>query len=438
MRVEADAAAWKARARGLRRKVNAGWVAQFSAVPLVTVALVVAGVLIWLRRHAPDAAPWILVTLAVLPAVVAPALGFLRARHHFISLATAFARLEDKLGLHNALTTASEGMGSWPPTPVSSDDGTRWRGLQIAVPSLVAVALVLCALLIPVSPVTAAPPPPEPAAWARTEDELNDLTRRRVVDEESTRETREAVETLRSRPSDKWFDHAALEATDRLVENHRRGMSELENHHRRAAAAARRLAREADRLAPRRAQALGEVFRQAIEGMEQGRLKPDRQLLEALKQLDPGALGDIDAQQLEDLLKNLEANAEALEKCLGDQPGQGDGEGDGEGQGEGQDGEDGEGNGRGGVNRGPGTNDDLFGEERENLEANRPRPLRPNDLSRTTPGDLLGVEQGEHEIDYTSPALRGGGEADTGGGGDRVWQDSLHPREREALKRFFD
>ena len=64
--------------------------------------------------------------------------------------------------------------------------------------------------------------------------------------------------------------------------------------------------------------------------------------------------------------------------------------------------------------------------------------LKSRDLSRTLPGDLLQLMDGEHELNKENIGIRAGGEvANEGQGGDRVWKDSLLPDEKKALKEFF-
>ena len=64
--------------------------------------------------------------------------------------------------------------------------------------------------------------------------------------------------------------------------------------------------------------------------------------------------------------------------------------------------------------------------------------LEAEDLSRTLPGDLLEVIDGEHEVEREDIGIREGGNIDDAGkGGDRVWRDSLLPEEKKALKEFF-
>ena len=96
--------------------------------------------------------------------------------------------------------------------------------------------------------------------------------------------------------------------------------------------------------------------------------------------------------------------------------------------------------GRGGINRGPGT-------APLSLRAGRDQSRHEEDRGahfaarheRLAPGDVLGVSDGKHDVDkngYKGPQ-KGGALQNTGDGGAAVWQNSLLPSEREALKRYF-
>ena len=117
-----------------------------------------------------------------------------------------------------------------------------------------------------------------------------------------------------------------------------------------------------------------EEFDQALQGLQNGAMKPNPQLLEQMRQLDLKNLAELTPEQLEQLRENLQKNADNLKKC------QGQGEGQGEDQGEdwsdelladegdeGEGGEPGEGPGKGGVERGPGHSPGVLGGEKDAL-----------------------------------------------------------------------
>lgn len=80
----------------------------------------------------------------------------------------------------------------------------------------------------------------------------------------------------------------------------------------------------------------------------------------------------------------------------------------------------------------------MLGQLRDKVETGDLQGLESRDLSRTLPGDLLDLQDGEHEIEDRDIGVRaGGGVANDGEGGDRVWKDALMPDEKKALKQFF-
>ena len=90
------------------------------------------------------------------------------------------------------------------------------------------------------------------------------------------------------------------------------------------------------------------------------------------------------------------------------------------------------------MSRGPGSAPGVLGEVSPDVITGDLEGLKSEDLSRSLPGDLLGVQDGEHDVDETNVGLRAGGKVDDdAGGGSRVWKESLLPSEKNALKNFF-
>lgn len=425
---------WHQRARQTRRKINCGWCLQVCGTPLVGVALGLLGPSLWARRFWPEQAPlWY--AWAAGAAVALTLLGsWWWARRRFVTIPETLVRLEDRLGLHNRLSTAAAGVCAWPPLPGRADDGIRWSFTNTLLPPLAAAAFLAAALWVPVKARLLPTAPDEPAAWAATEADVRELARQDAADPESLDETQQRVAALRAQDAGKWFSHASLEATDKMREAHVRSMADLQRQLTRAAETASRLAEDAANLPAQTRAGLQDQFNQAVQGMQAGGMRPNKELLEQLRNLDPKQLGQLDKEQLEKLLEGMKDKAEALGKCLGREPGEGyqdpkEGLADGEKE---------AGPGRGGVDRGPGTSPDVFGEQASEVEAQKPQFLESDDLSRALPGDVLEVTNSKHEVEMSHPALRSGGKADVQGGGGSTWQEALHPREQEAVKKFFE
>jgi hypothetical protein len=423
---------WLRTARQTRRKANFAWWLQGLGGPLVAAALLVGCATLWARRQWPatvaDWGSW--PVLAMVAGCGFCVWWFVRRR--FLSTRQALVAMEVRQGLHNALSTAADGHGAWPAPPPYPPKVFRWYWPNILVPPVVAAILVAAGFWLPVPPPELVSSPEEPAAWAKIEADLHRLEDQQVIDPQSAAEPRSAIDQLRSAGPGQWFNHASLEATDELKAQHQRALKALAKNLRQAATSAGALAAGAQPpLTPPARQNRQEQFQQALEGLRAAGLKPNAALWEKLQQLDPAQLGQVDPAQLEALRQQLGEAAGALREIAG------------LGEGEPGGGDDGDeelmaGLGNGGVDRGPGSSDDLFGAEKTELEATQPQPLRPRDLSRSEPGELLNLENRQHEVEEVSPGLQQGGTARIEGGGGGAWQDALHPAEQEALKRFFE
>lgn len=421
--------------------MNVAHVLDRAAVPVVLAAGLAAGVVILIRHAFPDMSrPWLLPAACALP-LLAGIVVWWRARAGFLTIEQALVKLDVRHGLHAALSTAWVGAGPWPALPASAEDGLHWRWMRTSAPPLLALLLVSAAWWMPVTARTAAARLSEPASWALVESDLKTMVEERLVDESSTQEQKQAIEALRARPQDQWFDHSSIEAGDRLLQAHRQEMSALETRMREAARAMRQAA-EAQPGMPNAA--LDPAAMDAmLEGLRDGGLRPDPELLQRMAELAQQngiALNQLDPQQLAELLERMEQNARRLAEMRERLQGMcengmcEEGACEGEGLMALQEGD------NGAPTRGPGEGGPLFGEEKSGPDAQQDKPLPTGDLSQAAPGDVLGVAEGSHEVDESvSPALRAGGApVQPGDGGAAVWSDTLHPREQEALRRFFE
>jgi len=445
-----SSASWLSLARRLCCKVNFAFWLDRAAVPVVVMAGVAAGGLLMVRHHWPDTAhQWLFAMGALLP-MAALLWAWWRSRKRFIGIDEAMVRLEVRHGLHAALSTARAGAGAWPPVPAAADDGLSWRWGRAGFPPLLAAGLVAAAWLLPVTARPTATQVSEPAAWSLVEADLQTLVEQRVVDEPSTEDARQAIEALRERPQGEWFDHSSIEAGDRILLAHQRDMAALEAKMRETVRALRQAA-EPRPGNPNNQPALDQAFNGMLHGLRTGGLRPDPELMEKLSKLageNGSALNQLDAQQLAELLERMEENARLLAEMCDRFQGMPDFmahcEG-GECNGTGEDGDMlagfGQGDdGRGAPARGPGEGGPLFGDENDGVDATLHMPLPAGDLSRAAPGDMIGETEARHDDDAgDSPVLRSGGApVQPGDGGGAVWNDTLHPSEQQALRRFFE
>lgn len=436
---ETNRSFWLAQARGVARRINLAWWLETFSAPLIIVSLCGAAALLYLRNQHPG--------IASLPlaAGIAAGLSILALTCWLVSLRKfekperSLVRLEAAMGLHNRLSAAHAGVAPWPAPSSPATAGVQWHWPRLIVPPVAAIALLSAGLFVPVSSAGSSTSPPEqPQAWKQLDSSLEHLAKEDAVDESYLEETRKKLDELRSQKEEQWFSHSSLEATDSLKKEHRSEMERVEQDLDRAANALESLEKNAGSNQAEQQRQLNE-FQQAFQGLQNGAMKPNPELLEQMKQLNPENFGKLTPEQLQQLRDNLKKNAEAMKNASG--KGEGDpwedellaGEkGDDEG-------EPGNGRGKGEIDRGPGHAPGLLGDEKPGLETGDLTALDSRDLSRATPGDLLQLQDGEHEADTSGSSLsRGGGTDATGAGGDRVWRESLDPAEQRTLKRFFE
>ena len=428
---------WLATAKQVSRKVNLAWWLETLSAPLLVAAVGGAVALLVVRRAFPHIEPWMLAASAS-GVIALLAIGCRAwAARKFERPEQSLVRIEAAMRLRNSLSAASAGVAPWP-TPVERiDAGLAWQWPRLLIPPLGALIMLTAGLLIPITgrSLNPAGPPEQPQAWKQLSAELDQLTKEDVVDEEYLEETRKRLAELKSQEEEQWFSHSSLEATDSLKKSHRAEAERVEREIGRADKALATLEKNAGASNQAEKNRLVEEFDQALQGLQNGAMKPNPALLEQMKQLDLKDMAKLTPEQIEQLRENLKKHSEAMKN------GNGEGEGEnwsdellaGEGEGEGED------PGKGGVDRGPGHSPGVLGTENDLLETGVLTGLEAKDLSRTTPGDLLELQDGEHEVDQSPSRISQGGSTEaTGKGGDRVWRDALDPAEQRTLKRFFE
>ena len=429
----------------MARKINLAWWIETASVPLVTVGLIGACVLLLVRRELPESQPWVLWTSAGGVVAVLGGIAWLVARRRFERPEQSMVRIEASMRLRNALSAASAGVAPWPEMPPKVDAGVDWEWKRVLVPPVAAMAFLAAGLLIPVSARAAADTDhlDQPQAWKNLESDLERLDQEEVIDETYIEEMKKKLEELKAQEEEEWFSHSSLEATDTLKKEHSSAVEKLDREMGRAEKALENLEKNMGGMSAAEKEKLLNQFDQALQGLQNGALKPNSKLLEQLKQLDPNMLGKMNPEQMQQLKDNMKKACQACKDCQGGGKGDEwldellDGQGNCEGEGEGD--KEGEGAGKGGVNRGPGHAPGVLGKEGDKVDIGALEGVESKDLSRALPGDLLQLQDGEHDVDKSAVGRRAGGAAgSTGAGGDRVWKDALDPEEQKALKKFFE
>jgi G3E family GTPase len=433
---------WLAQANAVRLRVNLAWWLETLSAPLVILSVTGAAALLWLRREMPETGQWTMAAWIGGALVLLAIVCLVKAASRFERAEESLVRIEAAMCLRNALSAASEGVAPWPPPVDKTNAGLKWQWPRLLVPLIGALVLLTAGMWVPVTArqEAASSSPEEPQAWKQLAAELDYLTKEEVVDEKYLEETRKKLDELKSQEEEQWFSHSSLEATDTLKKAHRAETERVERELGKADKALASLEKNAASAGQAEKNRMMEEFEQALQGLQNGAMKPNPQLLEQMRQMDLKNLRDLTPEQLAQLRENLQKNANGLKGGQGE-GGEWDDEllADGDGDGDGENGKPGDGPGKGGVDRGPGHDPGVLGKQRDHLETGEMAALEAKDLSNAAPGDLLELQDGEHDVDTSASLLTRGGDTEaTGKGGDRVWRESLDPDEQRVLKRFFE
>ena len=398
----------------------------------VAVSIAAACAILILRRHGgiPPVA-WTLYAAGLLICLVAAAW---RTRQGFFTAADARVRLEWHLGLHNRLTAAAAGIGEFPAVqPVAIPYTFRWD--RIALPLAGAAAFVLAATLIPLGNApTIHTPTTQPVAWTQTTGWVEALQKSETVQDASLEDLRERLDQLRQQPAQDWYSHSSLEAGDNLRDQTAQSITGLQRDLETALGAVGAMEHFTESTSALEKKLAQENLGNALKGLELGTLPLNRDLLNQLKDADFSKLKSLTPAQLADLKRRLQEGTQVCNACLH--------------SGEGKPGDKivliaaaavtqrGSPGGKGG---GESSAPLELQEKPTDLKTTTTAPISNPDLTNALPGDLTGIQKGEHTVDqskYAGPAA-GGAISSTGQGGEAVWRNDLTPSEREVLKRFF-
>jgi len=440
---------WMHHARNLSKKLNLAWWIELFNLPLAILAILVAAIILLARYFDQLPANVITINSIVVGFILIGLICWKFSQKKFESSDESMVRIEEKMKLRNALSAAKAGVAAWPEAPVNVNSGIDWHWPRTLFPSIFSCTLIICAFFIPIgSHAEEINNHPSPDSRNKLEQSLAELKDEKIVQEEYIQEMEKKVNELKEESPSEWFSHSSLEAIDNLTQSHESASKEIQQNLKNAERTLQNLQKHGEKMNQKTKENLLDGFGKAVENLDTGAMKPNKELLDQLKQIDPKQLDQLSEEQLNQLRQNMRNMAEKLKQnneeqgTQKDEEDQGDGKngnGDDQGTGDG-DPSDGDPNGlgNGGLNRGPGHAPEMLGDEAEKLKMSREERLKSKDLSNTLPGDLLETTDGQHEIDETDAKQRSGGSTDnTGTGGERVWKNSLLPEEKKAIKKFF-
>ena len=213
--------------------------------------------------------------------------------------------LEATLRLHNRLSAAHAGVGSWPPPQVVRD-GLRWRWFDLTWPFVLAgTALTVAAWLPLPSPVPQLPTLAQPPiAWERIETALETLEQSHLLQAKAVDMFREPLAQLQQRPSQQWYTHHILEASDTLRAQLEHALEALEHDIQQLTAALNSLG-QLPASGPHASTQLHDSFNQARDQLTLGHLPLNEQVLDMLNRIDRDTLRGLSQSKLSDLKEQL-------------------------------------------------------------------------------------------------------------------------------------
>lgn len=419
---------WLQRARREAWRFNFGWWLQKFLPWVIGLGLVGSVGVLLLRstEQKPEWAGWAVLIAGLVGVVV----SLISARKKFLTTTEALVRLDADLHLRNRLTAAESGIGEWPQPKPEAALALAWNWKSLWWPPLTALALTIAAVLVPLpeghaKAISAKATPP---TWTTTQEKLDELRKDEVVQEEAVEEFQKALDALKKQPSDQWFRHESLEASDNLQTQLDQSLGALQKNLETALGALEASRSLEGSQLQALSQPMNEALQKALQGMEMGKLPLDEKMLAQLKNLDVSKMRQLSAEECKKLGDKLKACIGTCSNgfCKGDKAGEamlallavpGNG----------------------GVSRGPGAAPLSLKEYETQLGTKNTETVSNDDLSNAAIGDLMGLGSGQHEVDknnWTGPQA-GGTISSAGSGGEAVWEQSATPREQEALRRFF-
>lgn len=354
------------------------------------------------------------------------AISWWRMRRRFYGAAEARVRLEWHLGLHNRLTAAAAGVGEFPPIQTASDGlGFRWN--RIAATLAGSAALVLAAAFVPIGRAASAPTPTtQPLAWTQTAGWVEALKTDETVQDAALETLRERVDQLRKQPAEDWYSHSSLEAGDNLRDQTAQSIAGLQRDLQSALGALGASERFNEATSAQEKKAANTALANALKGLDLGNLPLNHELLGQLKEANLSGLKSLTPEQLAHLKECLAKGTKVCKMCLGT-------------------GKEGDKivlvdvSAPGGKGGGEASAPVPLNEKATDLGTQTTETVSNPDLSHALPGDVVGINKGEHTVDQSQFAgpTTGGAIRSNGQGGEAVWRNELTPSEREVLKRFF-
>lgn len=289
------AAFWYRQAKRVQRKVNCSWWLQCFCPVLLGTSLAAAVCLLIERYfYAHSRYGWIGFGIAMLIAMWS---CLWWAKPRFYTRRDGLVYLEATLRLHNRLSAAHAGIGPWPPAQ-AVHDGLRWHWPHLIWPVAIAGVALNVAAWLPLQP------PQPPLAWERIETALDTLEQSDLLQGKAVDVFRDSLAQLQQQPSEQWYTHHTLEASNTLRTQLEHSLEELDHHLQQMTSALNILEQSSAANPEIRAQ-LRDSFNQTRDQLAFGRLPLNEQVLNTLNRIDRDSLQGLSQNELSTLKEQL-------------------------------------------------------------------------------------------------------------------------------------
>lgn len=421
---------WDAAVKRLQTRVNLIALLDKASMPVFCVGAVAAFLVYFMRRQEVDP----LYSGLIVGGLIAACLiwGWFQIRAGLFREKDSRAFLDEQLGLYGALSASVERNVELPQFPAKLGGAYKWDSYKSFYWIAGGVALLLLGVLLPLStdaetkPVIDSVPP----ALAQVEDWINQLEQQDDIEQETVEPLREQLDEFMKKSREEMYSHSGLEAADALKSHTENSMLDF--------------ARDLDALS----NALGEMqselnkgneadtkdLSDALNALENAALQPGGQLAQSLTSIDPSSIKQLTPEQMKQLMDQLKNASDCVNQMCENGSSVMDPD------------EspyklvEGEGPGRGGVDRGRGDAPLVFNENGTESIKGTSEKLDSDNMSNASLGEQVGIQRGAHDVDpeQAHRVESSGSASQPALGGDAVWTDNVSPREREALRKVFN
>lgn len=310
---------WLKIANRVRSKVNSAWMLEHLAIPITVASVILTTAIVLGRRYWSDLPLSLVMGVILVTFICLIAVFLFRSKKQFETQSDALVRLETTMQMNASLSSAQAGRVRWPEVPEQINSGLKWNIKRLCLPFLGSLFLLISAFAVPVEPHISELPEAAPRSWQRISANIEELKEEDLIQEEYLKEMQKKLDELKNQPQKDWFSHPSLEASNNLEQSHLREVQKLSKNLENAEKSLNTLKKYANHLNESQKSKLMDQFNNAMKSMEKGQMKPNKELLEQLKNIDPNMLNNLSPEQMQQLRENMRNMSQKLKQQLREQ-----------------------------------------------------------------------------------------------------------------------